>query len=44
MPGINGIFFDKERYPEMKDFFRKLKTAEEEQIVFVPAQAHSGGN
>ena len=41
---VNGIYFDKDHYPEMKDFFRKLKTAEEEQIVFVPAQAHSGGN
>ena len=39
---VNGIFFDKERYPEMKDFFKQLKTAEEEQIVFVPTPAHGG--
>ena len=39
---VNGIFFDKEHYPEMKGFFKELKTAEEEQIVFVPTPAHGG--
>ena len=36
---VNGIFFEVETYPEIKDFFRKVQAGDEQQTVVQPASA-----